>query len=90
MYDAIRACGPISGIYYVSLFILGNFIVLNLFLAILLDNFSTSKEDKELKSKNPSKTILCLTQFCKIFINPMKKLCDKMNDCKYNHIYQSW
>ena len=40
-FDAIRAVGYGSTIYFVSLIILGNFIVLNLFLAILLDNFES-------------------------------------------------
>nr|CCA18882.1 similar to sodium channel putative [Albugo laibachii Nc14] len=40
MYDAIRANGFTASIYFISLVILGNFILMNLFLALLLDNFA--------------------------------------------------
>lgn len=40
MYDAIRANGFSASIYFISLVILGNFILMNLFLALLLDNFA--------------------------------------------------
>lgn len=50
MYDAIRSEGyGISVIYFVSLIIFGNFILLNLFLAMLLGNFETSIEVIERK-----------------------------------------
>lgn len=44
MYDARRAKGWVSVFYFVSLIIMGMMIVMNLFLAILLSNF-TNKED---------------------------------------------
>ncbi|CAN0538516.1 unnamed protein product, partial [Ectocarpus sp. 12 AP-2014] len=44
MYDARRATGWVSVFYFVSLIIMGMMIVMNLFLAILLSNF-TNKED---------------------------------------------
>lgn len=44
MYDARRATGRVSVLYFVSLIIMGMMIVMNLFLAILLSNF-TNKED---------------------------------------------
>ena len=44
MYDARRATGWVSVFYFVSLIIMGMMIVMNLFLAILLSNF-TNKDD---------------------------------------------
>jgi hypothetical protein len=51
MYDAMRSsAGEGSAVYFIIWIFLGNFILLNLFLAILLDNFSISgdKENQEL------------------------------------------
>lgn len=39
MYDAYRGAGSGAYLYFISLFIIGNLILLNLFLAILLKNF---------------------------------------------------
>jgi hypothetical protein len=39
MYDHYRATGPLTVAYFMFLFIFGNLILLNLFLAILLKNF---------------------------------------------------
>jgi hypothetical protein len=54
MYDAIRnlGYGP-SVVFFVSLIILGKFILLNLLIAILLGKFDTegSLIDKELKRR---------------------------------------
>lgn len=45
MYDGIRAVGPGAAIYFVSWVFLGNFVLLNLFLAILLDSFNQEVND---------------------------------------------
>jgi voltage-dependent calcium channel L type alpha-1D len=45
MYDGIRASGWSAAVYFIMLVIIGNFIVLNLFLAILLGN--TAEDDEE-------------------------------------------
>merc|ERR1719323_1237215 len=53
MYDGIQAYGGIKGlgsvalIYFLFLFIAGNFILLNVFLAIAVDNLSTGDEEEE-------------------------------------------
>jgi len=53
MYDGIQAYGGIKGmgsiasIYFLILFICGNFILLNVFLAIAVDNLSTDGDDEE-------------------------------------------
>ncbi|KAL4124998.1 hypothetical protein PRIC2_008589 [Phytophthora ramorum] len=45
MVDGWRASGWSAVLYFVSLVVLGNFIVLNLFLAILLGNFDESNDE---------------------------------------------
>ena len=47
MYDCIRATGPGAVIFFLLLVIIGNFIILNLFLAILLINFDGLSEAQE-------------------------------------------
>ena len=49
MYDHMRATGPLSCIYFISLVILGSIIMLNLFLAILLGNFDRARNLGEKK-----------------------------------------
>ena len=39
MHDAMRSTGIVAEVYFVALVVIGNFVVLNLFLAILLGNF---------------------------------------------------
>ncbi|DBA01467.1 TPA: hypothetical protein N0F65_005586 [Lagenidium giganteum] len=41
MYDGIRSSGWSAAAYFISVMVIGNIIVLNLFLAILLGNFTT-------------------------------------------------
>ena len=47
MYDGMRSSGQGASIYFLILFMVGNYIVLNLFLAILLDNFGGDDEDED-------------------------------------------
>lgn len=49
MYDHMRGAGDLSCIYFISLVILGNIIMLNLFLAILLGNFDRARNLGEKK-----------------------------------------
>ena len=44
MYDGVRAKGLIASVMFVLLFVGGNIIMLNLFLAILLGNFERSRD----------------------------------------------
>ena len=61
MYDHYRATGPLTIAYFIFLFIFGNLILLNLFLAILLDNFDEppgaeeEEEDEDNEPKVPIK-----------------------------------
>jgi hypothetical protein len=54
-YDALRSgvAQPITVLYYISWVFLGNFMLLNLFLAILLDGFSTEESHKTKKDEDP-------------------------------------
>jgi len=49
MYDHMRTVGGASAMYFISLVILGNVIMLNLFLAILLGNFDRARNFGEKK-----------------------------------------
>lgn len=71
LYDHYRSEGLVAHFYFITLFILGNLILLNLFLAILLKNFEEppgkdeEEEDDDGKPKIPItqkiKSVLC---FC--------------------------
>ena len=47
MYNAIRSTGSASIIYFVTLIIFGNIILLKLFLAVLLENFEEKRQEIE-------------------------------------------
>lgn len=47
MYDHVRATNDVSILFFCFIFIFGNLVLLNLFLAILLKNFETKEDDKE-------------------------------------------
>jgi len=49
MYDHMRSAGETSCVYFIGLVILGNIIMLNLFLAILLGNFDRARNFGEKK-----------------------------------------
>ena len=44
MYDGVRGTEPLYALYFIMLIILGNIIMLNLFLAILLGNFERARD----------------------------------------------
>ena len=60
MYDGYRAGGPGAYLYFISLFIIGNLILLNLFLAILLKNFEEppggDEDDEDLADETSKKS----------------------------------
>jgi len=58
MYDGWRATGWFAVFYFVSLVVLGSFIVLNLFLAILLGNFEGGDDDDEEEEKKGETDLL--------------------------------
>ncbi len=57
MYDGIQAFGGVksigilSSVYFIILFICGNYILLNVFLAIAVDNLSTDDEEEPEKEE---------------------------------------
>ncbi|KAG6604562.1 Voltage-gated Ion Channel (VIC) Superfamily [Phytophthora cinnamomi] len=51
IYDIIRGNGMYAALYPLSLMVFGNFIMMNLFLALLLDKFSTSDDEDQTKIK---------------------------------------
>ena len=59
MYDYYRPFGPSAAAYFVCLVVIGNFIFLNLFLAILLkdfedpENFKIKKKDEKKEEEEP-------------------------------------
>jgi hypothetical protein len=57
MYAHVRDTSSIAILFFVSLVIFGNFIMLNLFLAILLKNFEVKEEEeKEIPKKKKKNT----------------------------------
>ena len=57
MYDGRRASyyGEASAFYFLSLVVIGAFIVMNMFLAILLSNFSEEEEDEDEEESSTAK-----------------------------------
>lgn len=52
LYDSMRAGSPwMSALYLISWIFIGNFMLLNLFLAILLDSFTPSSDETTPKPK---------------------------------------
>ena len=47
MYDGMYATSDALALYFLLLFSIGNYIILNLFLAILLDNFAADDDDED-------------------------------------------
>lgn len=47
MYDGMRAVGNVAALYYIGLIVAGNFMVLNLFVAVLLASFGDRPELEE-------------------------------------------
>jgi len=47
MYDGMRQVSAWASVYFIGIVVLGNYIILNLFLAILLDNFAEEAENND-------------------------------------------
>jgi hypothetical protein len=45
MYDGMRTTKPLAAVYFLVVFVMGNYVMLNLFLAILLDQFAGGDND---------------------------------------------
>merc|ERR1712142_185539 len=46
-YGEIKSLGAVAALYFIILFVTGNFILLNVFLAIAVDNLSTDEDEPE-------------------------------------------
>jgi hypothetical protein len=57
MYDHVRSRGMSAVLFFISLFILGNLVLLNLFLAILLKNFEEPPGKDEVEDEDVEGTI---------------------------------
>ena len=53
-YGGVKKFGLIASLYFLILFISGNYILLNVFLAIAVDNLSSDDEDVE-KDENEAR-----------------------------------
>lgn len=51
MYDGMRATNAGAALYFLFIVIIGNYVVLNLFLAILLEQFSSSDKEEDAKTR---------------------------------------
>lgn len=60
MYDAIFATSPYMALFFIVVIILGTFIVVNLFIAILLSNFSALHEENNAKLQKEREVRLAL------------------------------
>ena len=71
MYDGIQAFGGVksigilSAVYFIILFICGNYILLNVFLAIAVDNLSTEEDDEGAEAAEDEK--VSTTTFWRFF-----------------------
>ena len=60
-FSHYRACGSLSStLFFLTLLILGQFVILNLFLAILLQNFDETSIDEEYEKAQEKKRLLKL------------------------------
>ncbi|KAE9001800.1 Sodium channel protein type 5 subunit alpha [Phytophthora rubi] len=57
MYFAILGNGMFSCVYFISLVILGDFVLMNLFLALLLDNFGDKDEEQVQEKQEETKKL---------------------------------
>jgi len=70
MYDGMAANGNSSALYFVLLLVIGNFLVLNLFIAILLTNFGQQEISEEYES---TRKVLESISFFKFMSKEKKK-----------------
>ena len=51
MFNSVRGVGWGAVVFFVGVFVVGNIILLNLFLAVLIDSFAEKKEDSHERLK---------------------------------------
>lgn len=67
MYNAVRGSGKGIIIYFITLIVFGNIILLKLFLAVLLENFEDKRRELE-EEREKQKQESTWSQF-KVFVN---------------------
>eukprot|EP00117_Sycon_ciliatum_P046107 scpid9228/ scgid2998/ Sodium channel protein 60E; Drosophila ion channel 60; Drosophila sodium channel 1; Protein smell-impaired 60E; Sodium channel 2 len=76
LYDTMRASSPAAAIFYLIVLAVGNFLILNLFLALLLNSFDVEQirqsKSEEVKSKS--------------FAKRLKKAVKRLNCCRRQKI----
>lgn len=85
MGEAFRASGFIAIIFYPLVFIFMNLILLNLFLAILLQNFETREEPKEERDQKDQdeKALTKIKKRCNRRCRVINKKCQRKCPCMY-------
>ena len=85
MYDHVRATGDASIVFFCFIFIFGNLVLLNLFLAILVKNFEPTHDEAE-KDQLEDSPELSLSQKIKInTIGRISKLFDRFKKKTVRH-----
>ena len=81
MYDHYRATNSLTIVYFMFLFIFGNLILLNLFLAILLKNFEEppGQEEEDNDDEEDVKKVDMKQRIKNFFMNILS-LCKKTSD----------
>ena len=70
MYDGIQAFGGVksigllSAVYFIILFVCGNYILLNVFLAIAVDNLGTGDEEEPEKEGEGGEAVSVSLLYC--------------------------
>lgn len=82
MYDGMRATNASAALYFLFIVIIGNYVVLNLFLAILLEQFSSGdKDESQAKGQDASsvdQSILgCESEFADVLESKEAEPCNK-------------
>ena len=102
LYVGMNAIGPFASLYFISWLFIGNFVLLNLFLAILLDGFveeskhededssDISEKEEHVKCETPkdfSTRAKTISQGNKI---PKKKIKKRVKFLLYNYLIHSY
>ena len=78
MYDGWRASGLVAPLYFFGLVLIGSWLILNLFLAILLGNFEEAKTAPLLKPEDDRLVMLLLRWFAPCFESHIRGVSSKV------------
>lgn len=74
MYDGIRATSSVSAFYFVSLILIGQYTILNLFIAILLANFEAQHEEDETQDEEQMFTSSSKKTFHRMIVSARQRV----------------